>query len=48
MNGGCVVGVITEVVVADIIVVVVKVVDVDVVVQVVSDTATPDQKYKPI
>ena len=49
MKGGCVVGVIIEVVVAAIVVIaVVKVVDVAVKVDVVSDTATPVQKYKPI
>ncbi len=48
MKGGCVVGVIIEFVAAIIIVVVVKSVDVGVVVDVVSATVTPDQKYKPI
>ena len=48
MKGGCFLVVIIEVVAAVIIVVVVKIVDVGVMVDVVSDTVTPVQKYKPI
>ena len=48
MKGGCVVGVIIELVSAVIVVVVVKSADLGVMVDVVSDTATPVQKYEPI
>ena len=48
MKGDCVVGVIIELVAAVIGVVVVTSADLGVMVDVVSDTATPVQKYKPI
>ena len=48
VRGGCVVGVIIEVVAAVIIVVDVKSVDVGIMVDVVSATVEPVQKYKPI